>query len=310
MDLKPYPYSREVVIVSMRLYIAGPMAGHPEWNYPAFFTAEAELAALGHDPVNPARLDGDTVEAAVAAAGTPEAPVHTWEWYLRSSLGNLAAADGVVLLPGWQSSRGARLEVHLAQALGIPLFILRDGRLRPRVRVIGLSGYARSGKDTIGHFLGERGYVRASFGDHIRTALYTLNPLVGEDRRLADVIDTYGWEQAKVERPEVRELLQRLGSEVGRDLIDQNVWVDLTLRNLPDGANVVVTDCRFPNEADVVKRLGGEIWRVMRPGHGPANNHPSEVGLDSWAFDRVFVNDTTREELRERVLGVIDEMHA
>lgn len=294
----------------MKLYIAGPMSGHPDWNYPAFFTAETELHGLGHGTINPARTDGDTLAAALASAGNPDNPNRSHEYYLKIELPQMIGCDGLVVLPGWQKSRGARLEVEIAQALSMPLYVLRDGALRPRIRVIGLSGYARAGKDTIAHFLAERGYVRASFADYIRTALYALNPLVSEDRRVSDVVDAYGWEVAKVERPEVRSLLQRLGTEVGREILGDNVWVDLTFRNMPDASNVVIADCRYPNEAQVVKELGGEIWRVVRPGHGPANTHQSEIGLDAWPFDRIFANDGTREALREHVLATIDAAHA
>lgn len=285
----------------MKLYIAGPMSGMPDWNYPAFFEAEEQLRALGHAALNPARNDGATPEAAIAASGTPEAPSHPWEHYLRRDIPKVVSADGLVMLPGWQNSRGANLEVHIATALGMPLYILRDGQLAPRIEVIGLSGYARSGKDTIGTALVALGFQRASFADYIRSALYALNPQVAGDSRVAELIDAHGWEHVKVAHPEVRSLLQRLGSEVGRDMLGENVWVDLTFKNMPDGSKIVVTDCRFPNEADTIRRLGGEVWRVHRPGFTAVNAHPSETALDDWDFDQHFYNDETMEDLHEKV---------
>lgn len=285
----------------MKLYIAGPMTGMPDWNYPAFFDAETQLTALGHTPLNPARNDGDSASEAIAGAGSQEVPTHPWEYYLRRDIPKVVSADALVVLPGWQNSRGATLEVHLATALGMPLYILRDGKLIPRIEVIGLSGYARSGKDTIGTALVNLGFERASFADYIRSALYALNPQVAGDTRVAELIDAHGWEHVKVAHPEVRSLLQRLGSEVGRDMLGENVWVDLTFKNMPDGSKIVVTDCRFPNEADTIKRLGGEVWRVHRPGYTAVNAHPSETALNDWAFDRHFHNNSTMEDLHQQV---------
>ena len=292
----------------MKIYIAGPMTGIPDFNYHAFFEMEHELKQLGHQPENPARHDGATAVEAIAAAGSLDAPAHSWSWYLKRDIPKLVASDAVVLLPGWQHSRGASLEVHIAQELGLPLFIFRDGKLAPRVQVIGLSGYGRSGKDTIGSALQKRGFVRAAFADRIRESLYALNPLASSHERVQEIIDRQGWEASKTTHPEIRVLLQRLGAEVGRDLLGSDIWVDLTFRSLPDGAKVVVTDCRFPNEAEAIKRIGGEIWRVHRPGTGPANTHESEIALDGYPFQRIFVNDSTVADLHQKVYDALKDV--
>lgn len=287
--------------MSQRLYIAGPMTGLPDFNYPAFFEAEDQLRALGYTPLNPGRNDGKTLEEAIRYSGTPEYPSHSWEYYLRRDIPKVVSADGLVMLPGWQQSRGANLEVHIATSLSMPLYILRDGKLEPRVKVIGLSGYAQSGKDTIGAALEKEGYQRVAFADRIREGLYALDPMLANETRVVELVDSYGWEHAKTSEPEVRTLLQKLGSEVGRGILGENVWVDLTLKNAPDGAKIVVTDCRFKNEAEAIKRLGGEMWRVHRPGYTPVNSHPSETALDDWEFDQYFENDGSIAELHQKV---------
>lgn len=290
----------------MKFYIAGPMTGLPDFNYAAFFEAEDELARLGHESLNPARNGGNTLEEAVAFSGSNENPSHEWEWYLRRDIPKVVASDALLMLPGWQDSRGANLEVHIATALGMPMYILRDGQLKPRISVIGLSGYAQSGKDTIGNVLvNEAGYIRASFADYIREALYALNPQANDGERIQHLVDNHGWEKTKVQNPEVRSLLQRLGSEVGRNMLGENIWVDLTFKNMPDGSKVVVTDCRFPNEADTIKRLGGQMWRVRRPGYGAVNNHPSETALDTWPFDRTFENTGTMADLQNTIRDIV-----
>lgn len=91
----------------MKVYIAGPMSGLPEFNYPAFFTAARRLAAVGVDSINPARAEG-------------REGCKTWLDYMRLSLIDIAACDGIATLPGWQDSRGAALEVHIARSLDLP----------------------------------------------------------------------------------------------------------------------------------------------------------------------------------------------
>lgn len=100
-------------VAPMKLYIAGPMTGLPDFNYPAFFQAAQRLRAAGHKPLNPARSENR--EHAVS-----------WEDYMRASLRDLAVADGVALLPGHERSRGARLEVHIATALSLPVERVED----------------------------------------------------------------------------------------------------------------------------------------------------------------------------------------
>ncbi len=88
----------------MKIYIAGPMTGLPEFNYPVFHEAAAALRAAGHAVDNPAE--------------NAAPPCGSWLGYMRMSVAQLAQADCLVLLPGWASSRGARIEHQLAMALG------------------------------------------------------------------------------------------------------------------------------------------------------------------------------------------------
>lgn len=92
----------------MKLYIAGPMTGLPEFNYPAFFDAARRLEAVGVEPINPARVAG-------------REGCSSWLDYMRASLRDVAECDGIAVLPGWQDSRGAALEVHIARSLDLPV---------------------------------------------------------------------------------------------------------------------------------------------------------------------------------------------
>jgi hypothetical protein len=179
--------------------------------------------------------------------------------------------------------------------------------------IIGLSGYARSGKDEAAKVLVEEfGFTRVAFADKLRDFLYAENPIVSVWRiwdgepgvvRVQDVIDRYTWDNYKstMYGEEIRELLQRLGTEAGRQTLWDTIWIDAAFAPYHEDDNIVVTDCRFPNEAQAIRSRGGYIWRIERYGVGPANAHESETSLDDYEFDLTIKNDGTLEEFRDKV---------
>jgi hypothetical protein len=174
--------------------------------------------------------------------------------------------------------------------------------------IIGLSGYARSGKDTVaGMLMGIHGYERVAFADKIRELLFAMDPLImhdGRDFRLQDIVESKGWEEAKTQHPEVRRLLQDLGVG-GRELLDDSVWINAALNSFKEDDKVVVTDVRFKNEAARIKNLGGKIWRINRINVGPANDHISEIDLDDWGFDGVITNNSDMPNLIKQIRALI-----
>lgn len=90
----------------MKIYISGPMSGLPELNFPAFNEAAKQLRALGHEVANPAEKQEE---------GNPGMQ---WIDLMRLDIKMLMDCDAVAALPGWGDSRGARIEVELATALG------------------------------------------------------------------------------------------------------------------------------------------------------------------------------------------------
>ena len=94
----------------MKLYLSGPMTGLPDYNFPAFEQARDRIRMMGHEVICPAE------------AGQVEG----WEWrdYMKRDILMMLEADSLVVLPGWEDSRGARLEVHLASALGMTVYDL------------------------------------------------------------------------------------------------------------------------------------------------------------------------------------------
>jgi hypothetical protein len=183
--------------------------------------------------------------------------------------------------------------------------------------VIGLHGYAQSGKDTVASMLD--GYKRLAFADRLRECTYALDPMVEfHDRhvRLQSIVDMHGWDYAKVNCDEVRRLLQVFGTEVGRELIRDMIWVDIVLDQIADGLGedeeqFVITDMRFINEVNGLLQFGEdmmvpvELWKITRPGVGPVNTHVSDAGLDDDLFDLIIENDGTLEDLQAKVLLAI-----
>lgn len=194
------------------------------------------------------------------------------------------------------------------------------------MEIIGLSGFARSGKDEAAKVLVEEfGFTRIAFADKLREVLYALDPIVVADsrhhgpvpepdysgtayRRLQDIINTYGWDGYKTSpfSNDIRRLLQRLGTEAGREVLGTNIWVDSTLNNLDPNGSYVVTDARFYNEFDAIRSRGGVIWRVERKGLGPLNDHASEMEAVGYPhFELTILNDGTVEEYHSKVRNLM-----
>jgi hypothetical protein len=179
------------------------------------------------------------------------------------------------------------------------LFTDEELGITPNYNIIGLTGYAQSGKDTFASILVEKyGYSRIAFADKIRDFLYGINPMVGcsPTGYLQDLVNLVGWDKAKQE-PQVRRLLQDLGISA-RDLISEDIWVTAALSSVSKDQRVVITDVRFENEAAMIKSMGGQLWRIKRSGVGPVNDHVSESEMDGYKVDQIFVNNGTLEELQ------------
>jgi len=169
--------------------------------------------------------------------------------------------------------------------------------------IIGLTGYAQSGKDTIANILvKDHGFVRVAFADKIREFLYEMNPMVdnvaGEPIFLKERVDRDGWEVAK-QNPHIRRALQNAGVSARKNF-GENFWVHQALGSMALAhPNIVVTDVRFVNEADILKTNGGQIWRVKRNGVGAVNGHVSESEMDGYPVDQIFTNNGSIDDLKE-----------
>jgi len=179
------------------------------------------------------------------------------------------------------------------------------------ISLIGIAGYARAGKDTMAGYLEMRyGFKKVAFADPIREALIRLNPYIlvqhpenGQKARmpLELAVFSFGWEALKSLSPDVRPLLQRMGSEVGREMLNKDIWVNrLFLENVGE-RKLVISDVRYQNEAEAIRNRGGEVWLVERKNGHPANGHESENDLRGYEFDRTFINSKDEDFLFDQI---------
>ena len=173
--------------------------------------------------------------------------------------------------------------------------------------VIGLSGFAGSGKSTVASILEEKhGFVRIRFAgplkDMLRQIGLTDYELEGDGKEVPNAI---------LQGKTPRYAMQTLGTEWGRDLVGplfwSKVWEQSVIASLREGARgIVVDDLRFPNELETLKDLGGWHVRLIRSRGTDAmtlaaHAHPSERALANAHPDSWLQNTGTVADLEERV---------
>jgi hypothetical protein len=204
--------------------------------------------------------------------------------------------------------------------------------------IIGITGFINSGKDTVADYLVNfHGYRRESFANTLKDAVaqvfnWDREMLEGrskESRAWRETTDS--WWAERLQMPELtpRWVLQHLGTNVLRTGFHDDIWIaslENKLRNTTD--DVVITDCRFPNEIKAIKAAGGIVVRVRRGdepewydaamayNRGPNGNsswsvskarldklgvHPSEYSWVGTDFDQILDNNGTLDHLYHQV---------
>lgn len=189
-------------------------------------------------------------------------------------------------------------------------------------KLVGIGGRLAAGKDAVAdHLVEKHGWIKLGMSDPLLEVAVTLDPYIPyreyEDTkygrplenpkniRLSKLVDRLGYVKAK-ENAEVRRFLQVLGTDVGRNMIGEDLWVrkaeEAILTQMARGKNVVITGVRFENELKMVDWNEGLLVWVDRPGQSltAATGHASEQ-LTSDGFDITLVNDGTLEDLYKKV---------
>lgn len=175
------------------------------------------------------------------------------------------------------------------------------------MKIIGISGKAGAGKDTLAQMLvlelyryGECKTIH--FADVLKTAA---SKATGIPR---STFDTQEGKASEIKwlGMTVRELLQKFGTAI-REGVDPDFWVKSLFNIYEDKDFIIIPDVRFPNEAKAIKDRGGILIRIERDGAG-AGNHISETALDDYKeWDYVINNNKSLEELKKmgkNILGL------
>lgn len=174
--------------------------------------------------------------------------------------------------------------------------------------LIGVTGKAASGKDTVGNYLKTvQGFEGVAFADSIRDGMramfgFTDKHFAHPDKEV--VLPQYG--------KSPRQMMQTLGTEWGRQCVNEDLWLIVAgekVQKFHDfGFDVVITDVRFLNEAEWVRANGGVVWHVVRQGIAGVSEHLSEAGVSFEQGDVIIENDSTIQALHVRVLHALMEM--
>lgn len=209
------------------------------------------------------------------------------------------------------------------------------------MKIIGLTGAAGAGKDTVAQialeWCGERDITaeRVAFADPLKisaAACFGVTPsralefcnwlkqpgvfvtaerLEGEGDIPVGVVEASGIKGKSVSG---RQFLQFFGTEAHRDVFDSEFWVNATMHPLDERFRelrapdvVFITDPRFPNEAAAIHERGGEVWEIVRPGQSKVEAHASEAGLPEAEIDFGIRNVGTLEELTDKVRLICEQ---
>ncbi len=164
--------------------------------------------------------------------------------------------------------------------------------------IIGLCGYARTGKDTMAAALADDGWERLAFADNLKNDLRTMLedavrrggvPAANAQRRVCRML-------AGPDKAKARPLMVAYGAFMRT--FEPDYWIARLWRQidaLPDDARVVITDVRYENEADWVRSLGGVTLWVERPGVGPANGEEAEKTRKDYCDGLLYLTGTVEE---------------
>lgn len=170
--------------------------------------------------------------------------------------------------------------------------------------IIAFSGRAGCGKSTAAKMLVEGfGYHRISFADPIRDMLECLG--ISREMSTRDKNVPIPWLSGHTPRS----ILQKLGTDFGRNMISENIWVDIAERKIKShlDKHIVFDDLRFDSEAEMIRRLSGKVILIHRDGL-PVMDHESERGIKWGLIDAVVENKGSPDEFSNEVLDTVDKL--
>ena len=177
--------------------------------------------------------------------------------------------------------------------------------MNKNLNLIGISGKKGRGKDTVARVVQKLKpeYQIRKFSGKLKEIVAILT---GID---VSLLESEVVKQQRVPefggRFTLRQLLQFIGTDLLRAQLHNDVWVESLLMGYSSNQKWLISDVRFPNEADAIKDLGGMVIRVNR--NGAIDPHPSETALDTYDFDYVLDNNGTLKDLKANVHKWVNE---
>lgn len=171
-------------------------------------------------------------------------------------------------------------------------------------KLIGITGKARSGKDTAGKFLIDTyEYYRFAFADPLKKACaemfgIPLNHFYDDD--LKELVNPFWGISPRV-------MAQKLGTDCGREIFFDDIWIRRAEMELKNHKYVVITDVRFENEAEFIRSNGGVLIHIQRDGAQQVNAHKSENGVAVADTDYTVFNNWSIDKLYESIDVVLDD---
>lgn len=155
--------------------------------------------------------------------------------------------------------------------------------------LIGVCGYAGTGKDTVASFLtNHKDFVKLSFASPLKDAVSSifgwdrelLEGVTEDSRKFREIKDEY-WSAVLGKDITPRYMLQYFGTEVCRNTLHKNIWIEsFKAKASKINANIVISDIRFINEALNIKDMGGYILYIERVNISQQYSHASEVDIE------------------------------
>lgn len=187
--------------------------------------------------------------------------------------------------------------------------------------IIGLTGQLQVGKDTVADYLVESyGFEKVGYADALYECVSALFDIDREtiERFKVEEVECYfsrskEWPKVTLTHPiTMRQILQRMGTDVVRDIIGKDTWVRILVKKFIDNQNVdyVVKDVRFDNEANAIHQedWNSFIWRIIRPGY-IGDTHASEAGISNKYVNMEINNDGNIDKLYNAVDEIMEIVH-
>lgn len=197
------------------------------------------------------------------------------------------------------------------------------------MKIIGVCGLIGGGKGTVADILvKDHNFIKLSFADSLKDMVanvfnwprHLLEGDTAESREWREQRDD--WWANRLNMPDLtpRWVLQYWGTDVCRVNFHEDIWIaslERKLLNTPSIYNIVIPDTRFPNEINMIRKLGGEVWAVKRGeypdwmvslikyGEEPSNIHPSEWSWVNANMNHVISNDGTIHDLEQTIKSLL-----